>query len=199
MATERVIFLRVAYDGTHYSGWQIQPETPTVQGVLTEAVAAMDGCPVKVFGASRTDAGVHATGQGASFTTVSTIPLKGYLRGLNTLLPDDIAVREVREMPAGFHARFSARGKRYRYRLWNEIAPEPLECRRAWHRHGPLSTEAMARAAAHLVGRHDFQSFRAAGCDREHAVRDHSGSQSTQSGLSRLSSSLSSHSGASEQ
>lgn len=172
MAEERVIYLRVAYDGTRYAGWQIQPDEPTVQATLMAAVAAMEGAPVKVFGAGRTDAGVHARGQGASFTTASSIPPLGWLRGLNATLPDDVAVTDVREMPPGFHARFSARGKHYRYRIWNAPARDPLECRTAWHRHGLLDVEAMAAGAAHLVGHHDFESFRAASCDREHAVRD---------------------------
>ncbi|MDY0003235.1 MAG: tRNA pseudouridine(38-40) synthase TruA [Polyangia bacterium] len=172
MAPERVIYLRLAYDGTRYAGWQIQPEEPTVQGVLMETLAVLEKAPVKVVGASRTDAGVHARGQGASFCTSSSIPPRGYLRGLNSLLPEDLAVREAREMPQGFHARFSARGKHYRYRIWNEERRDPLECRTAWHRLRALDLEAMARGAEHLVGRHDFESFRAASCDRENAVRE---------------------------
>lgn len=172
MGPERVIYLQVAYDGTGYAGWQIQPQVPTVQGAIMEVLGTLEGKPVKVFGASRTDAGVHALGQGASFTTTSTIPPYGYLRGLNSFLPEDISVRAVREMPPGFHARFSARGKRYRYRIWNELSRDPLECRTAWHRLKRLDVEAMARGAAHLVGRHDFESFRSASCDRDNAVRD---------------------------
>jgi tRNA pseudouridine38-40 synthase len=172
MADEGVIYLRVAYDGTHYAGWQIQPVEPTVQRALMEAVAAMEGGEVKVYGAGRTDAGVHARGQGASFATGSTIPLRGYLLGLNGHLPEDIAVQEVRAMPPGFHARFSARGKHYRYRIWNAPVRDPLECRTAWHRYGPLDIPAMAAGAVHLVGHHDYESFRSASCDRDHAVRD---------------------------
>jgi len=171
MAPERVIYLRVAYDGTAYSGWQIQPEEPTLQRTLMQAVAAMEGAPVKVFGAGRTDAGVHARGQAASFTTTSTIPERGYLLGLNAALPDDIAVQDVRVMPAGFHARFSAKGKHYRYALWNAPTRHPLECRTAWHRYHDLDLEAMNAGAQHLVGHHDFESFRSASCDREHARR----------------------------
>ena len=172
MAPERVIYMQVAYDGTHYSGWQIQSEEPTVQGTLMQVLETLEGRRLKVFGASRTDAGVHARGQGASFTTSSTIPPWGYLRGLNAFLPEDISVRAVREMPPGFHARFSARGKHYRYRIWNQQSRDPLECRTAWHRLKALDVEAMAQGAAHLVGRHDFESFRSASCDRDNAVRD---------------------------
>jgi tRNA pseudouridine38-40 synthase len=126
---------------------------------------------VKVYGAGRTDAGVHARGQGASFRTRSTIPERGYLLGLNAQLPDDIAVQRVRQMPADFHARFSARGKHYRYTIWNAPTRHPLETRFAWHRHAELDLPAMQQAARHLVGHHDFESFRAASCEREHARR----------------------------
>jgi tRNA pseudouridine38-40 synthase len=171
VAQERTLYLKVAYDGTAYAGWQVQPRDPTVQGRLMEAVAALERQPTRVFGASRTDAGVHARAQGASFTTGSTIPTRGYLLGLNAQLPDDIAVLEVREAPAGFHARHSARGKHYRYSVWNAPTRQPLITRFAWHRHKPLDDEAMAQAARHLEGEHDFGAFRAADCDRDHAVR----------------------------
>lgn len=171
MATQRSIHLKVAYDGTAYAGWQIQPRDPTVQGRLTEAVAEMEGQPTKVYGAGRTDAGVHARGQGASFGTRSTIPANGYLLGLNALLPDDIAVLEVTELDVDFHARFSARGKHYRYAIWNAPTRQPLITRFAWHRWKPLDDEAMARAAGLLEGEHDFDAFRAADCERENAVR----------------------------
>ncbi|MFH2006514.1 MAG: tRNA pseudouridine(38-40) synthase TruA [bacterium] len=171
MVAERTILLRVAYDGTRYSGWQIQPRDPTIQGSLQAAVSCLHGAPTKVFGASRTDAGVHARGQVASFRASSTIPLDGYLKGLNTLLPEDIAVVETREMGAAFHARHSARGKHYRYQIWNAPARQPQVTRYAWHRMQHLDEVAMAEAAALLVGRHDFGAFRAADCDREHAER----------------------------
>jgi tRNA pseudouridine38-40 synthase len=171
MSVQRSVHLKVAYDGTAYSGWQIQPRDPTVQGRLMEAVAEMEGQPTKVYGAGRTDAGVHARGQGASFTTGSTIPTKGYLLGLNALLPDDIAVLEVTDLEVDFHARFSARGKHYRYSIWNAPTRQPLATRFAWHRWKPLDHEAMARAGRYLVGEHDFNAFRAADCERENAVR----------------------------
>ncbi len=171
MSGERVIYLKVAYDGTEYSGWQVQPDNPTVQGLLADAVSSMEGRATKVFGAGRTDAGVHARGQGASFSSSSTIPDRGYLLGLNGHLPRDIAVLDVRQTPPGFHARFSARGKHYRYSIWNAPTRHPLITRFAWHRHKPLDDEAMSRAAQHLVGEHDFDAFRAADCERENAVR----------------------------
>jgi tRNA pseudouridine38-40 synthase len=171
VAAQRSVYLKVAYDGTAYAGWQIQARDPTIQGRLMEAVAEMEGQPTKVYGAGRTDAGVHARGQGASFLTHSTIPTRGYLLGLNALLPDDIAVLEVAELGADFHARFSAQGKHYRYSIWNAPTRQPLITRFAWHRFKPLDDEAMARAGRHLEGEHDFDAFRAADCERENAVR----------------------------
>ena len=171
MAPPRTLYLKVAYDGTAYAGWQIQPRDPTVQGRLEAALATLEGQPTRIHGAGRTDAGVHALAQGASFHTESTIPPRGYLLGLNAQLPQDIAVLEVRQAPAEFHARHSARGKHYRYSLWNAPTRQPLITRFAWHRHKPLDDEAMARAARHLEGEHDFNAFRAADCDRAHAVR----------------------------
>lgn len=171
MAPPRSVYLKVAYDGTAYAGWQIQARDPTVQGRLMEAVTEMEGQPTKVYGAGRTDAGVHARGQGASFATHSTIPARGYLLGLNALLPDDIAVLEVTDLGADFHARFSARGKHYRYSIWNAPTRQPLATRFAWHRYKPLDDEAMARAARHLKGEHDFAAFRAADCGRDNTVR----------------------------
>lgn len=171
MSSERVIALRVAYDGTRYVGWQVQPVLPTVQGALQEALAVLEKRTVTIYGAGRTDAGVHAVGQVASFRTSSRIPTEGYLKGLNSHLPHDIAVQETREMPADFHARFSARGKHYRYAMWNHPVRHPLAARTAWHVRHPLDLEAMNRAGAFLVGEHDFEAFRSAECDREHAIR----------------------------
>ncbi len=171
MAIERAIHLKVAYDGTDYSGWQVQSVAPTVQGRLMKAVSEMEGRPMKVYGAGRTDAGVHARGQGASFTTATTIPARGFMLGLNSILPSDIAVVEANELPAGFQARFAARGKHYRYSLWNSPTKQPLITRFAWHRWKPLDVEAMDRGARHLEGKHDFDAFRAAECGRDNAVR----------------------------
>jgi len=171
MPAERSIHLRVAYDGTAYSGWQIQPRDPTVQGRLMEAVAEMEGQPTKVFGAGRTDAGVHARGQGASFCTDSSIPTRGYVMGINAKLPEDIAVLEATALDVDFHARFSARGKHYRYSIWNAPTRHPLMTRFACHRWKPLDDAAMDQAARYLEGKHDFEAFRAADCERDHAVR----------------------------
>lgn len=167
----RTIKLVVEYDGTDLCGWQRQDNGPTVQQHLEEALATMTGEATAVIGASRTDAGVHAEGQVACFTTESSIPVDGFRLGLSSALPDSIAVRDAAEVGADFHARFSARGKHYRYRVLARRAPSPLRARTTWHRPRPIDADLMRRAAADLVGEHDFRGFRAAGCQARTTVR----------------------------
>jgi tRNA pseudouridine38-40 synthase len=168
---ERTFRLVLEYDGTGLAGWQRQDNAPTVQQHLEEALASMLGRHVPVTGASRTDAGVHALGQVASFRAATAIPLHGLRRGLNSALPESIAVVAAAEAGPDFHARFSARGKHYRYRILARPDRAPLERRTAWHRPRSLDLPAMRAAGAHLVGEHDFSAFRAAGCSARHAVR----------------------------
>lgn len=169
----RTVKLVLEYDGTDLVGWQRQANGPSVQQHVEEALAEMTGEPVRVTGASRTDAGVHARGQVAHFTTETDIPLEGFRRGLNALLPPAIAVVEAAHPPEGFHARFSARGKHYRYRLVARRDRSPLAARYAWYRGPrPLDLAAMREAAAALIGEHDFSAFRAAGCQAATATRE---------------------------
>jgi tRNA pseudouridine38-40 synthase len=163
--------LVVEYDGTALCGWQRQDNGPTVQGHLETALAALLTHEVAVAGASRTDAGVHARGQVASFRTERAIPLHGIRRGLNSLLPPAIAIAEASEAPDDFHPRFSATGKHYRYLVLTRDDRMPRWRDRAWHRPGGLDLAAMRRAATALVGEHDFAAFRAAGCTARHTVR----------------------------
>jgi tRNA pseudouridine38-40 synthase len=142
-----------------------------VQACLEDAFAAMVGAPVRVTGAGRTDAGVHALGQVVSVKVDVAIPAGGFLRGLNTHLPPDIAVRELDDVADGFDARRSARGKVYRYAIWNHLVRSPQRARWSWHHRAPLDTHAMREAAAAFVGRHDFRGFRAADCERRSTVR----------------------------
>jgi tRNA pseudouridine38-40 synthase len=142
-----------------------------VQACLEEAFAAMVGAPVRVTGAGRTDAGVHAEGQVVSVQVEARIPAAGFLRGLNTHLPPDIAVRELADVPEHFDARRSARGKIYRYSIWNHVVRSPQRARWSWHYRATLDTAAMREAAAALIGRHDFRAFRAADCERLSTVR----------------------------
>jgi tRNA pseudouridine38-40 synthase len=168
----RNIRIVLEYDGTDFAGWQRQPPPArSVQGVLEEAIAGMTGEQPLVRGAGRTDAGVHARAQVASFLTPSSIPLVGFVRGLNASLPRDVAVVEGEEAPEDFEPRRAARGKHYAYRLWNRPSRSPLHERTSWHVIKPLDLGAMGRAAALLLGEHDFSSFRAAGCDARHPVR----------------------------
>ncbi len=160
----RNLKLTLEYDGTGLSGWQRQENGPTVQAHLEEALETMVGVPTRVTGASRTDAGVHALGQVASFHTESEIPTHGIRRGLNSKLPPGIAVVEVREVPAEFDARRSSRGKHYRYWVLARADRSPVRRLYSWHQPRPLALDAMRQAAQAMVGEHDFSAFRAAGC-----------------------------------
>ena len=167
----RTLRLVVEYDGTDFAGWQRQDGQRTVQGCLEDGFRQMTGQAVSVRGAGRTDAGVHAEGQVASAEVVSRIPCLGFLRGLNTLIPPEIAVLEVSDVPAGWNARFAARGKIYRYQVWNHPVRSPNRARTSWHVFDPLDMHAMRETAELLVGEHDFRAFRAADCERKTTVR----------------------------
>ncbi len=160
----RQLRLTVEYDGTDLAGWQRQANAATVQGHLEAALATLLGHPVRVSGASRTDAGVHARGQVAAFSTDHTIPVDGLRRALNAALPPAIAVAEILEVAPEFHPRFWATGKHYRYLFWLRRDRSPRWHSRAWHRPRTLDVEQMRAAAQHLVGEHDFSAFRAVGC-----------------------------------
>jgi tRNA pseudouridine38-40 synthase len=167
-----VVKLVLEYDGTRYVGWQVQPNGPPVQAEVERALATLHKAPRRVTAAGRTDAGVHARGQVASFPEAAPLPLPAYVKGMNALLPDDVAVRAASLEPEGFDARRSARGKRYRYVLETAETRAPLGRLQAWQLLGPLDVDAMREAAAHLVGRHDFAAFQAADCACDHAVRE---------------------------
>lgn len=168
----RTILLSLEYDGTDYVGWQMQPNGRSIQAELERALGTILKEPVRVTGAGRTDSGVHAMGQAASFRTGRTIPLKAFVNGVNSLLPKDIAVTSAVEREEGFDARRSARGKIYRYRIVNRSCRSPLERRFAWEVFPGIDVDAMSRAACVLVGRHDFAAFRAADCEAATTVRE---------------------------
>ena len=155
----RNLKLTIAYDGSPYHGWAVQPDVPTVQGTLIEIVHRITQEKVRVYGAGRTDAGVHALGQVAHFKTRSKIPAENFQRALNALLPPQIRVTRVEEVPANFHARWHATGKVYRYRILRAPVCPPLEWQRVFHYPYPLDEEAMGEAAALFAGEHDFTSF----------------------------------------
>ena len=157
--------ITLAYDGTDYVGWQRQTNGISIQGLIEDALRALDERDVTLHGAGRTDAGVHALGQVASFTLHRALPCDALVRALNARLPAAIRVLSAHEAPADFHPRFSARQKTYRYRIWNGDAINPFECRYAWHVSGALDAGAMQAAAALLVGRHDFAAFQSTGSE----------------------------------
>jgi len=163
----RNLRLLVAYDGTGFHGWQRQPALPTVQASLEEAIAAIVGEPVKLFGSGRTDAGVHALGQVANFTVSCRIPCANLVRALNDALPPEIRVREAGEVPQGFHARYGARSKTYRYRILLAGVCSPFLCRFVWHYPYVLDRRRMAEAARLFAGAHDFTSFAASSASED--------------------------------
>jgi tRNA pseudouridine38-40 synthase len=155
--------ITIAYDGGGFVGWQRQAAGTSVQGLIEDALRVLDEDDVAVAGASRTDAGVHALGQVASFTLRRTITAEVIRRALNSRLPDEVRIVSAEEVPASFHARFVASRKTYRYRIWNADLLDPFEREHAWHVRGPLAIDAMRAAARLLEGRHDFAAFQAAG------------------------------------
>src|SRR5512139_2198420 len=163
--------LTLEYDGTTYSGWQRQAAHRSIQAEVERAVAAMTQNPATVLGAGRTDAGVHALGQVANFHAETRLTPQVFLKGLNSLLPPDIAVRACDRVPQGFHARFDARSKVYRYHILNREDRGAVGRQYAWFIHRPLDAEAMRAAARTLVGRHDFKAFESTGSPRAHTVR----------------------------
>ena len=165
------ILLTLRYDGTAYHGWQVQPNAPTVQETLQDAVEAVTGVRAGIIGCSRTDAGVHADKFCCTFDTDS--PLRGnkLCSALNFHLPPDIAVYDARETAADFHPRYDARGKRYVYRIWNGAQRHPVYDRFALHRNRPLDAAALSAQAADYIGTHDFAAFCAADSDVQGTVR----------------------------
>ncbi|RME72482.1 MAG: tRNA pseudouridine(38-40) synthase TruA [Planctomycetota bacterium] len=166
----RRLRLQIEYDGAAFHGWQRQPAVRTVQGELEKVLTRLLREPVHLVAASRTDAGVHARGQVASFETSSDWPVERLEGALWRHCPPDVTVLRVEPAPPGFHARFDARGKWYRYRILEGRAPAALERGRSWHVRSALDVEAMQRAADRIVGTHDFRGF-AASSERRPGVR----------------------------
>ena len=165
------IKLTVAYDGTNYCGWQIQPNGVTVQEVLEGALGDLLKEEIHIMGASRTDAGVHALGNVAVFDTGARMPGDKYSYALNTRLPADIRIQESREVSSDFHPRFAKTVKTYEYRILNRRFPDPTRRLYSFFYYYPLDEERMRRGAAYLVGEHDFKSFCTAKADVESTVR----------------------------
>ena len=162
----RNLKLILSYDGAEFAGWQVQPNASTLQGTLASAIGRITGEKVLPQGSGRTDAGVHALAQVVTFVTESSVPTENFLKALNDILPASVRVLQVAEMAAEFHARHSARGKTYRYRMYRSSICPPFLARYVWHYPYPLDEEAMARAAASVVGEKDFTSFAAVDPER---------------------------------
>ena len=162
----RNIRLLLAYDGSEFSGWQVQPDTTTIQGTLASAIGRVTGEKVLPQGSGRTDAGVHALGQVATFACESPIPPGNLVKALNDVLPLSIRVLEAAEAASDFHARKSARLKTYRYRMYRGAICPPFLSRYVWHYPFPLDEDAMQDAAVLVIGEHDFTSFAAVDPER---------------------------------
>lgn len=163
--------IAIEFLGTHYHGWQRQREVLGVQEALETAISTVANESVEVIAAGRTDSSVHAGNMIAHFVTHAYRPTHNWLRGVNSLLPDDIALRWVQPMPADFHARFAAIARRYRYITLNQTQRPAILNHQVTHIHEPLDLKAMQLAAADIVGTHDFSSYRAAACQSNQPVR----------------------------
>jgi tRNA pseudouridine38-40 synthase len=167
----RRILLVVAYDGTNYHGWQVQPSAVTIEGVLNETISRLTGEEIQVIGASRTDAGVHALGNVAVFDTESRIPGEKFCYALNQRLPDDIVIQESRQVADTFHPRHCDCQKTYEYTIVNRTFPLPEYRNTAYFYYGTLDLERMKRAAEAFLGEHDFAGFCSAGAQVKTTVR----------------------------
>lgn len=169
----RNIKLTIAYDGTDFSGWQIQPGQRTIQGTLTDVLEKLTQRRLTIHGAGRTDAGVHAAAQVANFKTLSDLAVEEFQRAFNALLPPAIRVHSAEEVSPDFHARWSAQAKTYRYRIFRGRVVPPFLWRYVLHDPSPLDSDAMAVAARYFAGEHDFTSFAAStGSEDEDRDRD---------------------------
>jgi tRNA pseudouridine38-40 synthase len=165
-----IVKLTLEYDGTAYAGWQRQPNQPTVQAAVEAAIAGVTQINTPVIGAGRTDAGVHAMGQVASFHINRDMTPREWTRALNAHLPKSIVVRSVALMPDTFHARHSAKGKLYEYRILNRQERPAVERDYCWHIHQPLDDAAMNQAGLALIGSHDFSSFQTQPTDNDNPI-----------------------------
>ena len=168
---DKNIKLIVAYDGTRYHGWQRQQNEITIQEILEEKIQVMTGEPVTLVASGRTDAGVHALNQVCNFRTRSSIPLKSIQKGLNSLLHDDIFIKDAEYASLEFHSRYSAKSKIYEYRILNSETPDIFQRNFLWQIRPALDIETIAVCLAHLRGSHDFSSFRSSGSSNTNPVR----------------------------
>jgi tRNA pseudouridine38-40 synthase len=168
----RTVKFTIAYDGTAYAGWQVQPGKPTVQETLQKAIARVTGAEASTLASGRTDAGVHASGQVVAFRTESRLPPEVLLRAVNANLPEDIVVLDAADAPAGFHPIRDVVRKRYRYTIYDRPIRDVFRRHFVWHyTYGRLDADAMRRASAALLGTHDFSSYESSGAKRKTSIR----------------------------
>ena len=168
----RNIKLLIEYDGTNYHGWQIQPNATSIQETIENRLQKITQEEIRLIAAGRTDAGVHAIEQVANFSTKSRLDINNIQRGLNSLLPPDIAIKEISEAEQDFHARYSAKSKIYRYVILNRRFPSPLYRNFSWFIPFNFNIEEMKKAAQYLLGKHDFSSFKASRCNSHNPIRE---------------------------
>ena len=159
------------YDGTRYHGWQRQKKDATIQGEIEKAIWTMTRISVTLYGSGRTDAGVHARGQTANFRCDTNLKPEIFQRGLNSLLPDDIVIRECSQVEDTFHARYNAKSKIYDYTIVNHPVPPAINRQYVWSIRSQLDTMAMQTAIKCIIGSHDFKAFEGAGSPRAHTIR----------------------------
>ena len=164
--------LLIEYDGTGYAGWQRQKSDPTVQEEIEKALTTMTQQKITLIGSGRTDAGVHALGQVANFRCDTKLTSLVFMKGLNSLLPEDIVIKSCAPAPAEFHARFDAISKAYRYHILNHEAPVAIGRQYIWQIRRPLNIRAMAEASKYFQGSHDFKAFEGSGSPRSSTVRN---------------------------
>jgi tRNA pseudouridine38-40 synthase len=169
---EKNIRLAIAYDGTGFYGWQYQPDKKTIQGTIEEKIRVMVGKPVSLVASGRTDAGVHAIHQVANFKIFSDISPSAFLRGLNSLLPDSIVIKEAEYVSLDFHARYDASSKIYEYRVYTDKIKSPFLRNYAWNISHPINLQSMEKCIEIIKGIHDFSSFYSSGGDKVDPVRN---------------------------
>jgi tRNA pseudouridine38-40 synthase len=162
----------IEYDGTRYHGWQIQPNGISIQEVLQKTLQKITKEKVTIFASGRTDAGVHAEGQVAHFSSSARMTCRDFIMALNSLLPSDIVIKKVEEVADDFHAQYSAIRKSYRYTILNRDHPSALEHHRSYYTQFPLNVDDMRQAALCLVGLHDFSAFRARNCSGRSPIKE---------------------------
>jgi tRNA pseudouridine38-40 synthase len=163
--------LTIEYDGTRYHGWQRQPNGSSIQQTIENAIETMTRQEISLIGSGRTDAGVHAQGQTANFKCETRLAPDEIQRGLNSLLPDDIVIRQCQTVHPEFHSRYDVQSKRYRYWILNQALPSAIGRQYSWWIRSPLDISAMQQAADIIMGEHDFKAFEAAGSPRSHTRR----------------------------